>query len=73
MKRTNLVLNEKLLQDLTALLGLKTYSEAVNRAMAETIRVAKIQKMANFLGKEDIWSGNLSKMREDHRPREIDQ
>ena len=37
MKRTNLVLDEKLLIETTRLLGAKTYSAAVNKAMEETI------------------------------------
>lgn len=65
------MLDEKLLQNACLLLGLKTYSEVVNKALAEIIRTAKIRKMADFFGKEDIWSGNLSEMREDNTYRMI--
>lgn len=64
MKRTNLVLDEKLLHDATVLLGLRTYSEVVNRALDETIKTIKIRSISNFFG-QDIWKGNLSEMRED--------
>lgn len=64
MKRTNLVLDEKLLQDATALLRLKTYSEVVNKALAETIKLIKIRSISNLFG-QDIWHGNLNEMRED--------
>lgn len=64
MKRTNLVLDEKLLHDAALLFGLKTYSEVVNKALAEAIKTVKIRSIANFFG-QDIWKGNLSEMRED--------
>jgi Arc/MetJ family transcription regulator len=43
MKRTNLVLDAKLLDEATHLLGVKTYSAAVNLALAEVMRLRKIQ------------------------------
>ena len=43
MKRTNLVLDAKLLDEGTHLLGVKTYSAAVNLALAEVMRLRKIQ------------------------------
>ncbi len=64
MKRTNLVLNEELLKTATQVLGAKTYSAAVNQALAEAIRNAKIRGLASFLGK-GVWEGDLSAMRED--------
>ena len=67
MKRTNLVLDEDLLESATRVLGVKTYSAAVNIALAETLRVKKIESLPNFFGK-GLWQGNLSEMRED-KPR----
>jgi Arc/MetJ family transcription regulator len=64
MKRTNLVLDEELLQTATRLLGAKTYSAAVNHALAETIRVAKVRGLADLVG-TGIWDGDLSRMRDD--------
>lgn len=64
MKRTKLVLDEQLLETATRLLGTKTYSAAVNKALTEAIRMVRIQQLSQFIGK-DIWKGELSKMRED--------
>jgi hypothetical protein len=68
MKRTNLVLDERLLKEATQALAAKTYSAAVNTALEEVIRVRKIQSIPNFFG-TDIWRGDLSQMREDRPPR----
>jgi Arc/MetJ family transcription regulator len=65
MKRTNLVLNEQLLKEATRILGAKTFSAAVNKAMEEVIRIRKIQGLNHFFG-QGLWKGNLSQMREDH-------
>ena len=67
MKRTNLVLNEKLLEQAVRVLGVKTYSAAVNVALEEVLRVRKIQSLPDFFGRID-WQGDLSEMRED-KPR----
>jgi len=71
MKRTNLVLNEELLDEATRILGVKTYSAAVNTALEEVIRLRKIQSLPRFFG-SGIWEGNLSEMRED-RPRKTNR
>ena len=68
MKRTNLVLDEHLLQEATRVLGAKTYSAAVNTALEEVVRIRKVQSLAGFVG-SGIWEGNLSKMREDRPAR----
>ena len=67
MKRTNLVLDEHLLTQATRVLGAKTYSAAVNTALAEIVRLRKILSLPQFFG-SGIWQGDLSEMRED-RPR----
>ena len=67
MKRTNLVLDEQLLAEATRALGERTYSGAVNRALAEVIRLKRIEKLPDFFG-SGIWEGDLTRMRED-RPR----
>lgn len=67
MKRTNLVLDEALLEEATRVLGAKTYSGAVNTALQEVIRLRKVQGIEQFFG-SGIWEGDLSEMRED-RPR----
>ncbi len=69
MKRTNLVLNEELLERATRELGAKTYSAAVNMALEEVLRVRKIQSLPLLLSRS-TWEGNLSEMRQDRvRPR----
>jgi len=64
MRRTNLVLDEHLLEQATRVLGAKTYSAAVNTALEEVIRLKKIQQLPDFFGSR-IWNGNLAVMRED--------
>ncbi|HLG96442.1 MAG TPA: type II toxin-antitoxin system VapB family antitoxin [Bryobacteraceae bacterium] len=70
MKRTNLVLDERLLEQATQVLAAKTYSAAVNAALEEVIRVRKIQSIPSAFG-SGIWEGDLAQMREDRptRPR----
>jgi hypothetical protein len=68
MKRTNLVLDERLLEEATRALGARTYSGAVNTALGEVIRLKKIQGIPQFFG-SGIWEGNLSEMREDRPAR----
>ena len=71
MKRTNLVLDEDLLEEAVRVLGVKTYSAAVNEALKEAIRIKKVQGLRQFFG-SGIWEGNLSEMREDGKPEEIE-
>lgn len=66
MKRSNHVLDVDLLNEATRVLGLKTYSAIVNRALAETVRVRKIQSLSTFFGNQ-LWEGNLASMRDDLR------
>ena len=67
MKRTNLVLDADRLEEARQLLGTKTYSETVNKALSEAIQRYKMQSIVEFFGKGH-WVGDLSEMRED-RPR----
>lgn len=64
MKRTNLVLDDSLLEEAARLLGEKTYSATVNRALQETIRLARLRQIKDFFG-SGVWEGDLSAMRED--------
>jgi Arc/MetJ family transcription regulator len=64
MKRTNLVLDADLLEKATQVLGLKTYSATVNQALAEVLRIRKIQSLPSFFGSR-LWQGDLAEMRED--------
>jgi len=64
MKRTNLMLDAELLDQATHVLGVKTYSAAVNLALAEVMRLRKIQSLPQFFGR-GLWQGDLQEMRED--------
>jgi hypothetical protein len=64
MKRTNVVLDEHLLEEATRVLGVKTYSAAINTALAEVIRLKKLQEIPRFFG-SGIWEGDLPEMRRD--------
>jgi Arc/MetJ family transcription regulator len=64
MKRTNLVLDERLLEEAVRELGEKTYSGTVNKALREAIRIHRIQRLPQFFGK-GLWQGDLSEMRGD--------
>ena len=65
MKRTNLVLNEDALEQAKLILGSKTYSEAVNTALQEVIRVRTFQQIDRFAS-SGIWDGDLAEVRDDH-------
>jgi Arc/MetJ family transcription regulator len=64
MKRTNLVLDEALLEEATRLSGERTYSRAVERALEAFVRRAKARRILDFAG-SGLWEGNLSAVRED--------
>ena len=69
MKRTNLVLDEQLLEEATRLSGERTYSATVNRALADYIRRRRAGRILELAG-SGLWEGNLSEMRRDrpHAP-----
>jgi len=64
MKRTNLVLNEELLAEAMRLSGERTYTAAVERALAEYVRRARASRIFE-LGGSGLWEGDLSEMRRD--------
>jgi Arc/MetJ family transcription regulator len=64
MKRTNLVLDEELLDQATRLSGEKTYSGAVNRALADFVRRIRARQILELAG-SGLWEGNLADMRRD--------
>jgi Arc/MetJ family transcription regulator len=59
-----LALDQELLNQATHVLGVKTYSAAVNLALAEVIRLRKIQDLPKFFGR-GLWQGDPEEMRED--------
>jgi Arc/MetJ family transcription regulator len=64
MKRTNLVLDEQLLEEATRLSGERTYSRTVERALAEFVKRAKARQIFQLAG-SGLWEGDLSVVRED--------
>ena len=68
MKRTNLVLDEALLEEATGVSGEKTYSAAVQRALRDFVRRAKARQLLELRG-SGSWEGSLAEMRDDPRPK----
>lgn len=66
MKRTNLVLDEELLEEATRLSGEKTYSGAVRMALEEFVRRVKARRILELRG-TGAWEGRLGEMRDDHQ------
>jgi Arc/MetJ family transcription regulator len=64
MKRTNLVLDERLLEEATRLAGERTYSRTVDRALADFVRRARAGKILELAG-SGLWEGDLAAMRQD--------
>ncbi len=64
MKRTNLVLDEDLLEEAVRLSGERTYSRAVERALQDFVKRAKASRILDLAGK-GLWEGDLSEMRGD--------
>ena len=64
MKRTNLVLNEELLEEATRLSGERTYSRAVERALEEFVRRIKARQILELAG-SGLWEGSLPELRRD--------
>lgn len=66
MKRTNLVLDERLLEEATRLSGAKTWSAAVQQALEDFVRRAKARRILELRGL-GLWEGDLGEMRRDRR------
>lgn len=64
MKRTNLMLDEHLLEEATVLSKAKTYSKAVEMALRDFVRRAKARRILDLAG-SGLWEGELSVVRED--------
>jgi Arc/MetJ family transcription regulator len=67
MKRTNVVLDDDLLQEARRLSGEKTYSATIMRALNEMVRRAKVRQILELQG-TGVWEGDLAQMRGD-KPR----
>lgn len=64
MKRTNVVLDEALLEEAVRVSGERTYSRTIERALEEMIRRAKARDIDRLAG-SGLWTGSLAEMRAD--------
>jgi Arc/MetJ family transcription regulator len=62
MKRTNIVLDEKVVEEAIRFTGLKTQKDVVDFALRELVRRQKIARLQDLEGKID-WEGDLAEMR----------
>lgn len=69
MKRTNLVLDEGLLEEAVRLSGERTYSRTVERALLEFVRRSRAGTILDLAG-SGAWTGDLGAMRDDSAVRE---
>jgi Arc/MetJ family transcription regulator len=60
--RTNIEIDEKLMDEILQKTSLKTKKEAVDIALREFLRKIKLQELADLRGKMK-WEGNLEEMR----------
>jgi len=68
MKGTDLVLDEKLLEEATRLSAQRTYSRTVDLALSEFVRRARAGKVLGLAG-SGLWEGSLPQMRRDSPPK----
>ncbi|MCB9666526.1 MAG: type II toxin-antitoxin system VapB family antitoxin [Myxococcales bacterium] len=66
MKRTNLVLDEQLLEEAVRISGERTYSATVQRALKDFIHRAKARQILELTG-TGLWEGDLGEMRSDRK------
>ena len=64
MKRTNVVLDEHLLEEAVRVSGERTYARTIERALQEMVRRAKVHGIEQLAG-SGLWRGSLSQMRGD--------
>lgn len=62
MMRTNIVIDDKLMDDALKATGLTTKKEAVELGLKTLIRLKKQERIRKFKGKLS-WEGDLSEMR----------
>jgi hypothetical protein len=65
MKRTNLVLDEHILDHAKAVSGSRTYSETVQKALLEYLRRHTFNQIDQFAS-SGIWEGDLAEMRQNY-------
>lgn len=60
--RTNIVIDDQLMDEVIKLTGVKTKKEAVELGLLTLIRIKKQEKIRQYRGKLN-WDGNLDDMR----------
>jgi len=65
MKRTNIVLDDKLVDDCMKATGIKTQKALINHALHELLRRENQTKIIELKGKIH-WEGNLDEWRQGH-------
>jgi len=65
--RTDIVIDEKLVDSCRKFTGIKTKRDLVDHALHELLRCEKQKKLLELQGKVD-WQGDLSQWREQRRP-----
>jgi Arc/MetJ family transcription regulator len=64
MKRTNVVVDEQLLEEAVRVSGERTYSRTIERALEELVRRSKAHTILQLAG-SGAWTGDLGEMRGD--------
>ena len=64
MKRTNVVLDEHVLEEAVRVSGERTYARTIERALAEMVQRAQARGIEQLAG-SGLWVGDLSQMRGD--------
>lgn len=64
MKRTNVVIDDQLLEEAVRVSGERTYSRTIERALEEMVRRARARTIDQLAG-SGLWVGQLSAMRGD--------
>lgn len=70
MKRTNIVIDEKLVKDALEATGLKTRRELVDYALRELLRRESQKKILELKGRIN-WEGDLSSMRQGRKLNDV--
>ncbi|MCU1245059.1 MAG: transcription regulator of the Arc/MetJ class [Acidobacteria bacterium] len=66
MKRTNVVLDDALLDEAVRLSGERTYTATIHRALKEMVARIKVRSGLAMLEGSGMWEGDLAEMRDDH-------
>ena len=65
MKRTNVVLDDDLLEEAVRVSGERTYARTIERALTEMVQRSRLNKAFEQLVGSGGWFGNLTEMRRD--------